>query len=372
MTNNYPFRNLVFKGGGILGIAYLGAIEVLGSDSYNILNQIERVSGASAGAITAMIVSLCETSDEIIAMADSLDFTKVPQKKGNERDTMSASTEQMIEQQLQVMFGARGKIDLKCLKRLLSDFGWYSSEYLYNWLRTQIQSKFDQKQRASKTIAARKDDDQTKGAKGLQTFQDFKNAGFKDLYVSVANVTKHTNEILSYENAPNMPVADAVRMSMSIPLYFEAIKYNDDYYADGGLVNGYPMEVFDDEKYMHDKNLFNDGINLETLGCHLYEGTNNERKIQVKGLIDYIMDLVRSIMKIQQIKFNSTPNLVARSADINDCGFSAVDFDIKKGDAKYNKLYQSGKDTMIKYLQDYNKQDMLSITKTISASSCAR
>lgn len=43
----YPYKNLVFKGGGIRGIAYVGVIEVL--DENDILQQIERVAGTSAG-----------------------------------------------------------------------------------------------------------------------------------------------------------------------------------------------------------------------------------------------------------------------------------------------------------------------------------
>ena len=43
----YHFKNLVFEGGGVKGIAYVGAMEVL--DKEGILNNIERVAGTSAG-----------------------------------------------------------------------------------------------------------------------------------------------------------------------------------------------------------------------------------------------------------------------------------------------------------------------------------
>ena len=41
-------KNLVFKGGGVLGIAYAGAIEIL--EEKQILQQVQRVAGTSAGA----------------------------------------------------------------------------------------------------------------------------------------------------------------------------------------------------------------------------------------------------------------------------------------------------------------------------------
>ncbi|MBQ0128550.1 MAG: patatin-like phospholipase family protein, partial [bacterium] len=44
----YHFRNLVFEGGGVRGIAYAGALEVL--EEEKILRKIKRVAGTSAGA----------------------------------------------------------------------------------------------------------------------------------------------------------------------------------------------------------------------------------------------------------------------------------------------------------------------------------
>ncbi len=46
---NYPFRKLVFEGGGVKGIAYVGAMEIL--EENQILQNIHRVGGTSAGAI---------------------------------------------------------------------------------------------------------------------------------------------------------------------------------------------------------------------------------------------------------------------------------------------------------------------------------
>ena len=49
------FRNLVFEGGGVKGIAYAGAIGVL--ERKGILKDIRRAGGASAGAITAALLA---------------------------------------------------------------------------------------------------------------------------------------------------------------------------------------------------------------------------------------------------------------------------------------------------------------------------
>ena len=59
----YPFRNLVFEGGGVKGIAYSGALAVL--EERGILPQIRRVGGASAGTINAALLALGYSLGEI-------------------------------------------------------------------------------------------------------------------------------------------------------------------------------------------------------------------------------------------------------------------------------------------------------------------
>ncbi|MGH8160694.1 MAG: patatin-like phospholipase family protein, partial [Gammaproteobacteria bacterium] len=50
------FRNLVFEGGGVKGIAYAGAIAEL--EKRGMLADVRRVGGTSAGAITACLLAL--------------------------------------------------------------------------------------------------------------------------------------------------------------------------------------------------------------------------------------------------------------------------------------------------------------------------
>lgn len=55
-----------------MGIAYAGAIKVL--ETNNVLQGIERVAGTSAGAITAMLVSLRYNADEIKSIVNATSF----------------------------------------------------------------------------------------------------------------------------------------------------------------------------------------------------------------------------------------------------------------------------------------------------------
>lgn len=341
---DYPFDNLVFKGGGVLGIAYLGSMKAL--DEAGFLQGIKRVSGASAGAITALVTSFKLNASQMKAIADSLDFSKVPEKLNTKNDLFAhlISSKNLPYE------------DVICSSRLFHKYGWYSSDYFYNWLMQMVQNQFDRIEGL---------DDKIKNKKGLQTFSDFQKAGFSDLYISVTNVSKHRNEMFSFETEPDFEVAKAVRMSMSIPLYFESIKEEGDHYADGGTVNNYPMEVFDHEKYINDPEYFRDSINLKTLGCHLFTPPGLEKKDEKKdNLIHYIENLFLTLLQVQTIDFEKTQNIKDRSVNINDQGISAVDFDIvvDKGDpltrrdkpSDYDKLYISGYDSMKTYLSNHN------------------
>ena len=68
----YPFRNLIFEGGGVKGIAYIGAMQVL--QTRGILGSITRVGGTSAGAINALLFALNYSIDETQEILWKLNF----------------------------------------------------------------------------------------------------------------------------------------------------------------------------------------------------------------------------------------------------------------------------------------------------------
>jgi len=70
--NKYHFRNLVFEGGGVKGIAYTGALEVL--EKKGILNNIQRFAGTSAGSIVAVFLAVGFTPKEIKEILKKTNF----------------------------------------------------------------------------------------------------------------------------------------------------------------------------------------------------------------------------------------------------------------------------------------------------------
>jgi len=323
----YPFRNLVFEGGGVKGIAYIGAIEAL--EEAGILSQIERVAGASAGAITALILSFRLTAQQSIGLLNTLDFAKVP------GDDDSPFVPNFIEDDVEHLTG-----DLKGLFWLWRRFGWHSSHYFYDWLK--------------QTIAG-----QCSG-NPLATFADFQRLGFRDLYVVVTNISTHQASIFSAKTTPDALVADAVRMSMSIPLYFESLQYSEgtfgqgDYYADGGTILNYPIDLFDASRYVDNDLFFHDGINRETLGCYLFTPDNCPRiRKPVTNLLSYFENLIETFLNTQTISLQKRPFDLQRSIPISNQCVVTTDFSIKQGDVKYDKLVAGGKTAVINYLKHY-------------------
>jgi predicted acylesterase/phospholipase RssA len=65
-------RNLALEGGGGKGFAYVGALEAL--EELNVMSHIDGISGTSAGAITALLLSTRMTSKELREELKNRDF----------------------------------------------------------------------------------------------------------------------------------------------------------------------------------------------------------------------------------------------------------------------------------------------------------
>lgn len=194
-------RNLVFEGGGVKGIAYVGAISVL--DEEGILRDVKRVGGASAGATIAALFALGYSVKDMEIIMSELDFTRL-------------------------MDGS--KIKVLDYVRVLRRFGKYKGDYFHSWLKGLVAQKL---------------------GKGDATFRDLVNADLPALYVVSANLSTESIKVWSYEESADEPIADAVRKSMSIPLFFAAKKdSNGDLHADGGLIDNYPFRLFDQVRYV--------------------------------------------------------------------------------------------------------------------------
>ncbi|MFT4875901.1 MAG: NTE family protein [Bacteroidia bacterium] len=253
-VSHAQYTNLILEGGGMKGIAYAGALEVL--DSLGISDSIERIAGTSSGAMNGLMYALGYSGKEIHHLNLNTNFGKYNQ----------------------VGFPLIGG-----LIRVKKTYGYYKTDRLIEDL--------------GKVMAA-------KGFSPDLTFEELNIAhqsgkNVKLLYLTGANLTDQKTEVFSHETYPTMRVLDAVRISISIPMYFEAVFMQPDgslvekkeadsttkVMVDGGVLDNYPFFVFDtlvtvnsgDNSY-YKCNIHSLGIKLETDSSTLDIATRTIRK----------------------------------------------------------------------------------------------
>src|SRR5688572_25109176 len=148
----YRFQNLVFEGGGVKGIAYGGALEVL--NEKGILQKIKRVAGTSAGAINATLLALGYTSAEVSKVVAETDFSK---------------------------FADNGWI-LSDVARIIRFYGWNKGDEFKEFLRKRIKEKTGN---PDYTFAQ------------LDQAVQNKLPGFRHLYVVSTNLSKQNAQLFS-------------------------------------------------------------------------------------------------------------------------------------------------------------------------------
>ncbi len=329
-------ENLVFEGGGILGIAYLGVLDHLYRNGF--MEDVMRVAGTSAGAITACITSFRLPFWDIRQISNTLDYSKVPSK--GQLENLPFIPEDVNE----VMERLIG--DVNCFYRLMNRYGWFSTDYFYDWIKGVIDEQFDNTKKQPP-----------------YTFADFKNPlihkdnrPFFDLYVIGTDISMKTTQVFSYETTPTMEVAEAVRISMSVPIFFEAVfqEYTDskgssftNVFCDGGLMDNYPLNIFDYPKF--NGNLY-DGVNMSTLGVRF---KNKQSRNEIDNLWKYIESLLRVSSYIQQQIYESNPLNRQRSVVIDTKDVHSLDFDIDVNDVTYRFLYRQGYDAAKEFFSVY-------------------
>jgi len=308
MPPKYPFKNLVFEGGGVKGVAYVGALQAL--EERGVLEQVTRVGGASVGGINALLLSLRYTPEQVRRIIWKLDFkTFLDDSWGVLRDT----------------------------RRFLRSFGWYRGDFFRAW--------------AADLIGGRAGNPDA-------TFNDLRQAGFRDLYLVGTNVSTGFSEVFSPEHTPRMRVADALRISMSIPFFFTAVRLmRRDLYVDGGLLRNFPVRLFDREKYLdpdcRGRHSFSPDyyaqdnrsrprssspylFNKETLGFRLdardkisvfRDGAEPQRR-EIADLFDFVGAVVSTALDVQQAVHLESDDW-QRTIYIDSLGVSTFDFGLK-------------------------------------------
>lgn len=290
-------KNLVLKGGGVKGIAYVGAVHAL--EKAGLLKDIERVAGTSVGSLMAGMICAGYNAYEIEQLMFSMNFKKF--KSG---------------------FNPF---------RLFTRYGLYSGDYILNFIH-----EFMNKSPMRLNPGA--------------TFYQMQKAGCKSLYVFSCNLDKQIVEEFSVDTTPHTVVAEAIRASMSIPVFFQAWQFtngipNKHIYVDGGVVYNYPLTFFDNPRFNTYKS-----ENKESLGLYIHARIK-ERKVNLtfNTPMRYMKQLFESLLDTQDFMMHEDKEEIQRTILIDDLGFPATDFNIRTESKR--KLVESGRKAVLDYLE---------------------
>lgn len=335
-NKDYFFQNLVFEGGGVKGIAYIGALEVL--QEKGIYPNITRLAGTSAGAIVAVLLGVGYTIEEIKKIMWNLDF----------KNFMDDS------------WGV-----IKDSKRLIKDFGWYKGDFFRSWIGGLIAKKMGNSEATFDDLIRHLD--KTNG---------------REIYLMGTNLSTGFSEVFSHEHTPRFCIADAVRISMSIPIFFATKRnFRGDVYVDGGMLDNYPVKIFDRRKYvtanwnkteyyekinkdadLKQKSISEYVFNKQTLGFRLdskekialFRDQSEAPVRHVDSFWDYSLALFNTLLDFQDNVHLHSDDW-QRTIYIDTLGVKATDFKIKESTKK--DLLESGREYTQKYFEWYDNDE---------------
>ncbi len=324
------------------GIAYVGALNKL--DEEGILQNIERVAGTSAGAMVAVLVGLGFTTQEISDILWDIKFQNfLDSSWGVIRDT----------------------------NRMLKEYGWYKGDYFRS-----LMAEFIKRKTNNGEITFQELETMRKGGKT-----------FRDIHLIGADLTTGFSRVFNSNNTPDVKIADAARISMSIPLFFAAVKDEGHIFVDGGLLDNYAIKVFDQSPLIADENnkrktdyydringrlstkktasrtdQFEYVYNKETLGfrldakedINLFLNQDEPQKKEIKTFFSYTKALVTTLIDFQNNVHLHNDDW-QRTVYIDTLGVSSLDFGLS--DKAKQQLVDSGYKYTTAYLDWYNNDE---------------
>jgi NTE family protein len=150
-------------------------------------------------------------------------------------------------------------------------------------------------------------------------------------------------------------VADAVRASMSIPFFYEPVRFTSrdaegkeetSYMVDGGMLSNYPIEVFDRT----------DGrpARWPTFGIKLSAKPDaaQRQKYDVHGTFSLARAMLGTMTSFHDQIHIDEPSALARTIFVNTFGVRATDFDIDE--TVQDLLFNSGFEAAMEFLQGWD------------------
>lgn len=363
----FPPENLALQGGGPKGLGLIGALEVLNLDAF------KRISGTSAGAITAPFVALGFTIQEIKEIVQGINFMDILDLPIN-YDALKPTFENTVNT-LKALFeactnpvGAGIKVIKKCLHKVWKTTGIFEGEFI----RKEIEKHICKKTGIH-----------------LFTFKDLRehiNQGFpyKDLYLfaTLIGVSPQILEMHSEQTEDNIwddvPLSDAARGSLSIPFVFKPFQIHirvdgerrphpkNLVVVDGGLLNNLPIERFDRKKYTTSNFSQDDQnfpmFNKRTIGISFSLPKDEKPKgpIEPGNIKDFMFKMIQIYYDAESLIRNLNPYAHRRIIKIDPLDVGLLSFNMN--DEMKVKLMDSGKIAALTFFKK-QKEDFFNYTE---------
>jgi NTE family protein len=295
----------IFEGGGVRGIGFVGAICCLEENNY----QWQRLAGTSAGSIIAALLSVGYTGKELNKIISTMDYNRFLDKGGVQKVPLLGKPLGLI----------KGK-------------GMYQGNYIEQWMQGLLK------------------------AKGKTKFKDVMVNGESRLKIIASDITKGEILILpddlpKYGIDPmEFEIAKAVRMSISIPLYFNPIKFEYregiSYIVDGGILSNFPVWIFDVDKTPR----------WPTFGFKLIDAGVSNTAMGKTDLLSFVLDIFDTMIDEDESIYMRDKDSI-RTVSIPTLGVGAIEFDISKESSL--RLYESGYESGNKFLKQWDFEDYI-------------
>jgi len=298
MTDESKKVDVVFEGGGVKGIGLVGAVAVTEEKGYH----FENVAGTSAGAIVAALIAAGYKAPKLKQVIENLDYNDF-------KDTGIVDKIPIIGFALSLGF----------------ERGIYEGEFFEKWLRE---------------LLARAPSKPVKTFRDLRTGDDDPRYRYK-LQVIATDITRGMMLVLPRDiedygiDPDDLEVARAVRMSMSIPFFFEPVILKDKrgadcYIVDGGVLSNFPVWLFDDGS---------SNPPWPTFGYKLVEPDSGKPN-RINGPITLFAALFNTMMDAHDARYIKDADFV-RTIPIPTLGVRTTEFDLSR--KRSDNLYESGR-----------------------------
>jgi NTE family protein len=316
VTGNGESRiDLVLEGGGVKGIGLVGAVSVLHERGFRPQN----LAGTSAGAIAACLLAAGYEPEELRALLFELDFNEFKDRAWEDRI---------------------GGPPLSIVK----DHGMYEGRHFLEWMRGRLEEK------------------------SVRTFGDLVHPDFADTpeyryraQVIASDITDRTLLVLPRDaerfgvDPDELGVAEAVRMSMGIPIFFEPWRWRSEVdgsvhqIVDGGVLSNFPVWLFDSEGEP----------DWPTFGLLLVEpepqkpvAERLERPNEARtGIVEFLRALVQTMLEAHDRMYLDNASFV-RTIQVPTLGVRTTEFDLSPERAQ--ALYDSGREATTAFLDEWD------------------